>query len=97
MLTPFLGGVGEDHLHAQLLFIVVPVSLVALTLGYRRHLDRRVIACGFAGLTLLFLGATLAHTLLGVFADRAFTVAGSMTLAITHYWNSRLSRRCANA
>lgn len=95
MLTPFLGSIGEDHLHAQLLFVVVPVSLVALTLGYRRHLNRRVVAWGFAGLTLLFLGATLAHSLLGILADQAFTVAGSATLAITHYWNGRLSRRCA--
>ena len=94
MLTPFLGRLSQDHLHAQMLFVVVHVSLFALTLGYRRHGNRNIVAWGFIGLLLLFAGATVGHHYFGIVADQSLTVAGSVTLATTHYRNSRLSRRC---
>jgi hypothetical protein len=43
---------------------------------------------------LLLVGATLAHSLYGVVADRTLTITGSVILALAHYRNSRLSRGC---
>ncbi len=94
-VLPFLGQVGEDHLHVQMLIVVLPVSTIALTLGFRRHRDKRIVVWGIAGLLLLAIGGTVVHSLFGIFADRALTISGSITLAITHYWNSRLSRHCS--
>jgi hypothetical protein len=94
-LMPFLGQLDDDHLHVQMLVVVLPVSLIALTLGFRRHRNAHLFALGVAGLALLVFGGTIAHNLYGVIADRVFTIAGSITLAVTHYRNSRLSRRCA--
>ena len=95
VLTPFLGSLSEDHLHLQMLFVVVPVSLFALALGFRRHRQRAIVAWGMIGLAFLFAGATIGHHYFGIVADQLLTVAGSVTLAITHYRNSLLSRRCA--
>lgn len=92
VIVPFLGQLGDDHLHAELLLIVVPVSLVALLLGYRRHARRDVIAWGVAGLLTLIVGGTIAHSTYGLLADRSLTVAGSIMLAVTHLRNFRLSR-----
>lgn len=91
---PFLGQLDEGHLHVQMLLVVFPVSVFALALGFRRHKDIRILAWGVVGLLLLLVGGTLAHNLYGVVADRALTICGSVTLAVTHYWNSRLSRNC---
>jgi hypothetical protein len=93
-LLPFLGQFSDRHLHAEILIIVLPVSLIALTIGFRRHADKRVVGLGIAGLLLLLVGATLAHSLYGVVADRMLTITGSVILALAHYRNSRLSRGC---
>jgi len=93
-LLPFLGQFSDRHLHAEMLIIVLPISLIALSLGFRRHADKRVVGLGIAGLLLLLVGATLAHNLYGVAADRMLTITGSIILALAHYRNNRLSRSC---
>ena len=94
---PFLGQFSESHLHVQMLIVVLPISIIALALGYRRHGDRRIVAGGVIGLLLLVIGGTVAHSLYGVIADQTLTMVGSVVLAFTHYWNSRLSHSCKSA
>lgn len=91
MLMPF----AESHLHAQMLYFAVPLSVVAIGIGFARHRSPRVVIAAAAGLTLLIVGATVAHGSLGIFADRLFTVSGSLILAAAHLWNGLLSRRHA--
>ena len=97
IVLPFLGQFADDHLHAEMLVFVIPVSLLALWFGYRRHRQIVVWYYGIAGLLLLTIGGTLVHDNYGLLADRAMTVAGSIVLAITHYRNFRLSRSAALA
>lgn len=89
MLMPF----AESHLHAQMLLVAVPLSAVAIGLGYARHRNARVLLAALAGMSLLVVGATVAHGSLGLVADRLFTVSGSLVLAAAHLWNGLLSRR----
>lgn len=89
MLMPFT----ESHLHAQVLYFAIPLSVVAVGIGYAQHRDARVVLAAVAGLSLLVVGATVAHGSLGVVADRLFTISGSLVLAAAHLWNGLLSRR----
>ena len=89
MLMPFT----ESHLHAQMLIFAIPLSAVAIGIGYARHRDPRVVAAAVAGLGLLVAGATVVHGSYGIVADRLFTVSGSIILAAAHLWNGLLSRR----
>jgi len=91
---PFFGQFSARHLHAEILTIVLPISLIALSIGFRRHADKRVVGWGIAGLLLLIVGATLAHNMYGVVTDRMLAITGSVILAAAHYRNSRLSRSC---
>ncbi len=93
-VLPLFGQFSERHLHAEILVIVLPISLIALTIGFRRHADKRIVGWGIVGLLLLIVGATLAHNLYGIVADRMLTITGSVILAVAHYRNSRLSRNC---
>ena len=86
---PFLAQFSEGHLHAQMLVAVLPLSVIALSIGFRRHRDLRIVAAGAIGMLLLVIGASFAHTQLGLTADRAFTIAGSLFLATAHWKNSR--------
>jgi hypothetical protein len=93
---PLLAQFSEGHLHAQMLVVVLPLSVVALGLGFRRHNSMRIVSAGTTGMLTLIIGATVAHSQLGLMADRAFTVTGALVLAGAHYFNSIRSRRaCA--
>jgi hypothetical protein len=86
--VPFLAQYAETHLHYQVLVLVIPLSVFALAVGYRRHRNARIAASGALGMLLLIVGATVAHTQLGLAADRVFTVFGSLVLASAHFFNS---------
>lgn len=95
-VLPLLAQYSEGHLHAQMLVVVLPLSVAALALGYRRHRIGRIVIGGCMGMLLLAVGATVAHDEWGIIADRAFTIAGAFVLAGAHYLNSVRSRRaCA--
>lgn len=95
--VPFLAAFSAGHLHAQMLIVVLPLSIVALGIGFRRHRNARVIAAGIAGMLLLTIGGTVAHDQYGLFADRLLTVTGALTLALAHFYNGIFSRRCRGA
>ena len=92
VLVPFAAQLTGDHFHLQMLVLVVPASSIALGLGFRRHRRAEVVAAGLAGMLLLFVGATWAHTEIGIVADRVMTIIGSSVLAVAHFYNSRLSQ-----
>ena len=83
----------EGHLHAQMLYLAIPLSAVAIGIGYARHGNSLVVLAACAGLGLLVVGATVAHSSPGIMADRLFTLSGSLILAAAHFWNGLLSRR----
>jgi hypothetical protein len=64
----------------------------AFAIGYRRHRSFCILAFGTLGLAVLAIGGTFVHSHYGIAADRTLTVAGSLILAATHFYNSRLSR-----
>jgi uncharacterized membrane protein len=93
---PLLAQFAEGHLHAQMLVVVLPLSIVALGLGFYRHRNSRIVLAGTLGMLTLVVGATVAHNQLGLMADRVFTVTGALVLAGAHYFNSIRSRQaCA--
>lgn len=85
---PFLAQLATGHLHAQVLVVILPLSVVALAAGFRRHRDARIPGAGMLGMLLLVIGATVAHDRLGITADRIFTISGSLVLAAAHFFNS---------
>jgi hypothetical protein len=91
---PALSALSEGHLHAQMLIVAIPVSVIALCFGFRRHGSRSVLAFGVLGMLLLVVGGTVAHSYYGIVADRTLTISGALVLAVTHYFNSRLVRHC---
>ena len=91
-VVPFVSEQGGDHLHAELLLVVIPISVFAFVIGYRRHRSLKVVGFGVLGMVVLALGGTYVHNRYGIAADRAMTVAGSAILAIAHFFNSRRAR-----
>jgi hypothetical protein len=93
-LMPLLAiGVGSDeHLHELMLWVVLPVSLVGLLLGWRRHRRSDVLALGLAAMALLAFAGTWGHANLSQLVEVALTVPGSLALAVAHLLNYRQVR-----
>ena len=92
---PFLGGslLGGHGFHEVLLLAVLPVSMVALGFGWRRHGDARVLWLGGAGLALLAF-ATYGYRLIGLPEDweRVISIIGGLIHAAGHVLNFRRTR-----
>lgn len=91
--APLVAELAATHWHAPMLVVVVPLSIVAIVIGYRRHGNKTVPWLGALALALLMVGGTIVHYRYGVTADRVLTISGSLLLAWVHWRNSRLTRR----
>jgi hypothetical protein len=88
VLSACLGS--DERFHALLLVLVVPSSVVALTLGCRRHRDVWVLGLGTAGLGLLVVGVALGHV---EYWERPMTLGATALIVMAHARNYRLCRR----
>ena len=84
--------VADEKFHAVLIFLILPASLVALTLGCRRHGDMSVVYWGCGGLVVLLGTLLLGHDLLGDAGEKIMTVFGSGLVVIGHTLNFRACR-----
>ena len=85
--------VADEEFHRFLVLFLLPVSLVALFIGCRRHRDRVVLVLGGLGLISLVLTGYLGHELLGELGEKITTVMSGVILAIGHLRNYQLCRR----
>ena len=83
----------DKAFHLILLVIVLPVSLLALTIGCRKHKDYLTIIAGAIGLLLLMLAAVFGHSILDQSYERSVTSLGSLVLAYAHIRNYRICRK----
>ena len=84
--------IADEKFHAVLIFMILPASLVALTLGCRRHGDMSVVYWGCGGLVVLLGTLVLGHDLLGDAGEKTMTVFGSGLVVIGHTLNFRACR-----
>jgi len=83
---------GDESFHKALLFLVIPASAVALTLGCRRHQQWMIMFCGVSGLVVMTVAALFAHDLLGEAMEKVATLFGAFLVACSHLVNFRRCR-----
>tara|TARA_R110002110_G_scaffold104437_2_gene263399 strand:+ start:323 stop:727 length:405 start_codon:yes stop_codon:yes gene_type:complete len=82
----------EQTFHLLMLVLILPVSLIALTIGCRKHKDQLTIALGTIGLLVLALTAFFGHDWFGITGERIVTSMGGLILAGAHIQNYRICR-----
>lgn len=94
VVFPALGATlfADDLFHVLLLWLIIPLSVIALSLGCRRHKDLLVAVIGLVGLTFL-ISASLGHEFLGETNERILTIMGAAVISVGHLQNYRLCRR----
>ncbi|CAA0124402.1 Uncharacterised protein [BD1-7 clade bacterium] len=92
-LLPTLAAtaMGDEGFHLWMLGIVIPLSILALWIGYQKHRNRQVFFFALPGLFMLLLAGIAGHSWLNESAERIITLAGAALLSISHLLNTRAS------
>lgn len=93
-LVPLAGVnlLDETTFHLVMLVIVLPISVVALTIGCLQHKDRATLLLGTLGLGILGATAFFGHDWFGLTGERVVTSFGGLVLAAAHIQNFRCCR-----
>ncbi|TMP73953.1 MerC domain-containing protein [Pseudoalteromonas sp. S1608] len=75
--------INAEQFHLWVLAVVLPTSLLALSLGCKKHKRIRYMACGVVGLACLITAVLLGHEV----AEKALTLIGSAFIALAHWFN----------
>ncbi|MDD9976445.1 MAG: MerC domain-containing protein [Boseongicola sp.] len=94
-IFPALGATlfGQESFHVWLLWLVIPLSIIALSMGCRKHKSWLVALLGFIGLSVLVIAASFGHDVLGETGERVATLMGVTVIAVGHVRNYTLCRR----
>ncbi|EGI71292.1 hypothetical protein PH505_dw00030 [Pseudoalteromonas distincta] len=75
--------IDSEQFHLWILAVVLPTSLLALSLGCKKHKLMRYMACGVIGLAFMICAVLLGHEI----AEKALTLIGSAFIAVAHWFN----------
>ena len=75
--------INGEQFHLWVLAVVLPTSILALSLGCKKHKRTRYMACGVVGLACLIIAVLLGQEE----AEKALTLIGSAFIALAHWFN----------
>ena len=82
-------SVESELIHYIILAIALPVSSLALILGYKNHNAFSFLVIGITGLSLLVLAVLLGEGI----SEKVLTVIGSLTVAYAHLRNHQVCKQ----
>jgi len=90
-LLPF--SFDNEFIHNLILLVAVPISLFALTEGYRNHKSISFLPFGIAGTLMLIFAVFLGEIFLGEFGEKGLTLLGSIFVACSHLKNYQACKK----
>ena len=88
----FAATLDNEFVHNLILFFAIPVSLVALALGYKNHGAPQYFFIGITGLIILVAAVILGEPLYGETGEILFTILGSVFVVFAHYKNHQICK-----
>ena len=80
----------NEFIHKMIVLIAVPISISALSMGYRNHKTISFLPIGIAGLLILILAVLLGGNILGEYGEKGLTLLGSIFISYSHYRNYKI-------
>ncbi len=92
IMLPALGAtfLEDERFHYGILFLVIPTSLYALSLGCRKHGRNEILGIGLIGLLVLSSVLFISEETLGEIGEKVVTVIGAVIVALAHVRNYSL-------
>ena len=80
-------AIDNEFVHKLIVLLAIPISIFALSLGYKNHKTTSFMPIAIFGLVLLILAVVLGASVLGEAGEQMLTLLGSISLAYAHYKN----------
>ena len=92
VMSPALMGyfITDESFHRWLAFVVIPFSVIALTMGCKRHKNSKVAILGLGGLALIVFTAAFGHDVFGEAGEKIVTLIGAGVISLAHYRNFKM-------
>ena len=82
-------SIDSELVHYLILMLALPISSLALIMGYRNHKTVYFLITGILGLSILMLAVITGERLFGEIGEQVMTLIGSMLVAYSHFKNYR--------
>ena len=94
ILAPSLLSISFDNefIHYLILALAIPISIFALSAGYKAHKSLSMIFIGFLGLSILLFAVLFGNNLFGGIGEKGLTLFGSFIVASAHYRNLKVCK-----
>ena len=79
----------QEAFHQILIFFIIPISIIAMFLGCRKHKKYNIFLYGIIGVALLLISAFWGHDLFGESGEIILTIFGSSIISVGHFKNQR--------
>ena len=86
-------NIESELIHYLIIMLTVPISIFALTLGYKNHKSVSIFIAGVIGLLVLILAIIVGEAIFGDFGEKGLTLVGSTIVAYAHYSNYRTCQK----
>ena len=80
-------AIDNEFVHKLIVLLAIPISIFALSIGYKNHKTTSFMPMAIFGLVLLILAVVLGASVLGEAGEKMLTLLGSISLAYAHYKN----------
>ena len=90
--------INDEAFHMWMLAAVIPISIYALVMGYKKHQNYGLLITGMLGIALLIGAIVLGEAFESELLEKSLTVAGAFIVAFSHFKNYKLcsSNKLAN-
>ena len=85
-------NLGDELVHKLIVLTAVPISSVALYLGYKNHKVTTFIPIGIFGLALLIFAVIFGESIWGELGEKGLTLFGSFMVAYSHFRNYQVCK-----
>ncbi len=82
----------NEFIHYLIILLAIPISLYALSSGYRAHDRISFLFIGMFGLSILFLAILIGENILGEYGEKGLTLLGSIIVAFSHFKNLKICK-----
>ena len=82
----------NEFIHYLILVLAIPISIYALSIGYRAHKNLSMVFIGFMGLSILLFAVLFGNNLFGETGEKGLTLIGSVIVASAHFRNLKVCK-----
>ena len=83
----------SELIHYLIILLTAPISIFALTLGYKNHKGVSFFVTGVIGISVLILAVIMGEDILGDVGEKGLTLVGSIIVVYAHYSNYRTCQK----